>query len=141
MKKQTYIHNTPGRLRVRTEAVRNRPAAAEAVRALVAGTPHVYSVEANPLTGSITVRYDHARMDASTLLGILRGNGYLEGSATAVETRTIVEAGRPAAAGRAAVSMTPAEALLMQAAAAKVGQIVLSWTIERAIAAAIAGLL
>jgi hypothetical protein len=135
MRKQTYIHNTPGRLRVQTEAVRKRPAAAAAVRALIAGTPHVHSVEANPVTGSIVVRYDHARLDASVLLGILRGNGYVD---TAVETRTT---GNATAVSRPAVSMNPAQALLMEAAAAKVGQIVLRWTVERAIAAAIAGLL
>lgn len=139
MRKQTFIHNTPGRLRVRTEAVRKRPVAAAAVRALIAGTPHVHSVEANPLTGSITVRYDHARLEASTLLGILRGSGYLEGSGTAVETRAIGEA--KAVSRNTAVSMSPAQAFRMQAAVVKVGEMVLQWTIERAIAAAIAGLL
>jgi hypothetical protein len=91
VKKPNYIHNIPGRLRVRTEAVRNNSAAAAAARALLAATPHVLSVETNPLTGSITVHYDPAGLSAPPLLGILRRHGYLEGSGAAAQTGTVAQ--------------------------------------------------
>ncbi len=136
MNKQTYIHDVPGRLRVRTAAVRNNQPAAAAVRALLGATPHVFSVETNPLTGSITVRYDPARLSAAAILEVLRRNGYLEGAATVAQTHTIGQ--RPPAAG---FPLSPAQALFMQVAVPKMGQIILTWTIERALTAAIAGLL
>ncbi len=146
MKKQTYIHNLLGRLRVRTEAVRNNHPAAAAVRTLLADTPHVFSVETNPLTGSVTVRYDPARLSAAAILAILRRNGYLEGAATVVQTNTVIRPVRasrpgPARPSMAALPLTPAQSLLMQVAVPKMGQIILTWTIERALTAALAGLL
>ncbi|MCS6786418.1 MAG: hypothetical protein NZ524_05230 [Thiobacillaceae bacterium] len=72
-----YIHHVPGRLRVKSPGLKRNPhAAQEAVRYLqqVEGVMHT---EANPVTGSLLIHYDHNRVAAQTLLNSLRSLGHL----------------------------------------------------------------
>jgi copper chaperone CopZ len=74
----TYVHHVPGRLRVRIAAVkRNRQAADRAKRTLSA-LPGVVSAEANIVTGSVTLRYDPARISQDDLFDGLRRAGYAD---------------------------------------------------------------
>ncbi len=77
MKKELYIHHIPGRLRVRAGAFKNDRRAA-AVRRLLAGLPGVSSVETNSVTGSVTTRYDTARVTPAAILALLRRTGHLK---------------------------------------------------------------
>ena len=63
MKNDIYIHDSPGRLRVR--AVKNQARAAAEVQELLAAMPGVIWAQAHMVTGSM-------------VLGCLREHGYLE---------------------------------------------------------------
>lgn len=71
-----YIHHVPGRLRVRTAAVKGNEKQATAVKALLQSTEGVRTVAVNPLTGSVTVHYDEKSTNPSALLDVLSRQGY-----------------------------------------------------------------
>jgi copper chaperone CopZ len=78
-----FVHDIPGRLRVKIEYLKNHPERLEEIRTLlnVAG---VSSVRSNVLTGSTVVAYDPKIITSRALLDILKSNGYaidLENSA------------------------------------------------------------
>jgi len=129
MDNKIYIHDIPGRLRIRTEAIKRSEHAAAAVQELLHSTAGVLSAVANPLTGSITVTYDVSQLSSTSILELLRERGYL-----ATETEQCE---------RAAVPVQPsfASTLLMEVAAPKLGKMILGWTIEQALSAAVAALL
>jgi copper chaperone CopZ len=121
MKKEIYVHDIPGRLRVRTGAIKNDNRAAAAVRDLIKATPGVFSVETNPITGSITVRYDARRLSSKAILETLRREGFIGETAKASGGESV----RPVLTGQAV---------------SKVGRIVLGWALDRAISVAVASL-
>ncbi len=71
-----YVHHIPGRLRVRSAAVKKNEAKAGAVKALLADAPGVRSSEVNTLTGSIVVHYDPALTSGPAITAMLRERGY-----------------------------------------------------------------
>lgn len=71
-----YVHHIPGRLRVRSAAVKKNQVKAGAVKALLADAPGVRSSEVNTLTGSIVVHYDPALTSGPAITAILRERGY-----------------------------------------------------------------
>ena len=66
-----YIHDVPGRLRVKSPSFKSGPGLDAAERAL-AGTAGVTSVQGNPLTGSLLIHYDSDRLSGDRLKTILR---------------------------------------------------------------------
>ncbi len=82
-----YIHHIPGRLRIRIPTLRNNPQEIERVRNALAveGTT---TFNANPLTGSVIVTYDVARLSHQRLLEILKTNGvYCENRVTTMDAQ------------------------------------------------------
>ena len=73
-----YIHDIPGRLRVRTDAIKNDERAAAAVRRLLISIPASTMVETNTLTGSITVTYDPDSATAREMIVTLVRHRYLD---------------------------------------------------------------
>ena len=73
-----YVHNVPGRLRVKMPPLRNRPHRGERVRALLAGQSGVEAIAVNPLTGSVVVHYDSDRIDDQRILNVLRYSGLFD---------------------------------------------------------------
>ncbi len=71
-----YVHHIPGRLRVRSAAVKKDETKASAAKALLAGVPGVRSSEVNTLTGSIVVHYDPALTSGPAITTLLRERGY-----------------------------------------------------------------
>ncbi|MGA7260073.1 MAG: HMA2 domain-containing protein [Stellaceae bacterium] len=71
-----YVHFVPGRLRLKITTLKNRRRAAEA-EAYVAAIPMVTSAVANPLTGSLTINFDHRRLSIGDLWEKLRVLGYV----------------------------------------------------------------
>lgn len=71
-----YVHHIPGRLRIRSAAVKKNETKAGAAKALLAGVPGVRSSEVNTLTGSIVVHYDPALMSGPAVTALLRERGY-----------------------------------------------------------------
>ena len=73
------IHQTPGRLRIRTPLVKYDVAQASAARALLVCIDGVTSVRCSTGTGSITVAYDVYAVTAASLINALARQGYLAG--------------------------------------------------------------
>lgn len=70
----SYIHHTPGRLRIRVPALKNDAEKIEFVKTILSidGTT---ALKANPLTGSVTVKYDPQQLKGDRLLAILSQYG------------------------------------------------------------------
>jgi copper chaperone CopZ len=67
-----YLHNIPGRLRVKTPQVKGNEARAEEVRRMLLTIEGVADVCINTVTGSILVQYDSGRVNHRELLEALR---------------------------------------------------------------------
>jgi hypothetical protein len=71
-----YMHDLPGRLRVRSPLFRKNSESATAVKNSLESADGVRSVTVNLLTGSVTIQYDGARTTTTaTLLDILKAHG------------------------------------------------------------------
>jgi cation transport ATPase len=71
-----YVHFVPGRLRIKIAELRHRRNAAEA-EANVGAIAIVKSAVVNPMTGSLTIVYDHQRASIDDLRESLRAQGYV----------------------------------------------------------------
>ena len=70
-----YVHNIPGRLRVRIPSLRNDPLKLEKVKTIldIDGTKNI---KVNVLTGSIVIKYHPEAVNARSLLDGLKSKGY-----------------------------------------------------------------
>jgi hypothetical protein len=66
-----YVHQVPGRLRVRIPLLRHQPVKCEQVVDTLAGRRGIHKIKVNPLTGSVVVNYDAAEIDEDIILNIL----------------------------------------------------------------------
>jgi copper chaperone CopZ len=73
-----YIHHVPGRLRVRTLALKRDEARARTVEQVLQTIEGVTAVRANAVTGSITVNYQRDVVNSDTILDLLAARGYYE---------------------------------------------------------------
>jgi Heavy metal associated domain 2 len=71
-----YVHFVPGRLRLKTTALKSHRRAAEA-EANVAAIPMVTAAVANPVTGSLTINFDRHQLSIADLWEKLRTLGYV----------------------------------------------------------------
>jgi Heavy metal associated domain 2 len=74
-----YIHFVPGRLRLKISEFRDRRRAAEA-QSYVSAIPAVKSAVTNPITGSLTINFDHRELSIRDLWARLRAQGYVSTS-------------------------------------------------------------
>lgn len=79
----SYVHHVPGRLRVRTAAVKGSEEKAASVTTLLQSASGVSSVAANPVTGSVTIHYDQQVTDHVRLMELLNERGYSVGQPVA----------------------------------------------------------
>lgn len=70
-----YMHHVPGRLRLRIARLKGNGHSAQVARDVAASVPGVYDATANPLTGSLIVRYDHRRIALEDLWAALHAQG------------------------------------------------------------------
>ena len=75
-----YVHNIPGRLRVKTPIVKGDPDTAEDIRKILETVVGIDSTAVRPLTGSVIINYDSKTVDSATILDILRRKGYFDAS-------------------------------------------------------------
>lgn len=73
-----YVHNVPGRLRVKLPSLKERPAKAAAVERLFSDREGVEAVSANPITGSVVTRYDAEIVSPEKILTALRMHRFLD---------------------------------------------------------------
>jgi copper chaperone CopZ len=67
----TYLHALDGRVRVRLSRIRGDRRTAARLRAKLRALSGVTAVDANPLTGSVLVEYDSARLAADDIFDLL----------------------------------------------------------------------
>jgi copper chaperone CopZ len=70
-----YIHQTPGRVRVRSNAFRCRAGQTRVAEQQLKALPGVYGVRINPHAGSITVQFDCTQTNPETVLNALESVG------------------------------------------------------------------
>ena len=73
-----YIHDIPGRLRVKIKAVRGNPSLGNHIEDLLAGAWGVTSVSVRTTTGSVIVTYDPQILDAKRILNFLAEHGHIQ---------------------------------------------------------------
>ncbi len=73
-----YLHEIPGRLRVKIPDLKRNPQSAWDVQVLLKNLPGVKSISANTITGSIIVHYDQRLMNTAAIVNILAREGYID---------------------------------------------------------------
>lgn len=82
-----YLHHVPGRIRVRSMAVKRNPAKAETVRAALSGLDGVHEVDVRTVTGSITINYDADVTSMQDIVGLMKARGYIAATAPTQTTQ------------------------------------------------------
>lgn len=75
-----YVHDVPGRLRIKTPVVKNNRNAADQVENLLLTVAGVGNVSINLTTGSCLVNYDPAKAKRDDILSVLTTKGYFDPS-------------------------------------------------------------
>ena len=72
-------HHLPGRLRLRSDALKGNAQAIEEARQHLAQMSGVTATSANPITGSVLLEYDPEIISPSKVSDVLAGHGYILG--------------------------------------------------------------
>jgi hypothetical protein len=67
-----YVHDVPGRLRVKIPLLKGNPSKADEVQRLLTGVGGVRNTSFNPLTGSLIVVYDPESLASEKILDLLK---------------------------------------------------------------------
>jgi copper chaperone CopZ len=73
-----YVHDIPGRLRVKSPLIKNNETVAAAVKELLKGVDGVDSVNVNLTTGSCLVSYCPKTTNNCAIIGALQDEGYFD---------------------------------------------------------------
>ncbi len=73
-----YLHNVPGRLRVKIPSIKHLNHKAKKVESLFEFKEGIERVRANAVTGSLTINYDPELVSVDQLLAVLKEHGHLE---------------------------------------------------------------
>lgn len=75
-----YVHNVPGRLRVKTPAVKRNKDVADEIRKTLSTINGIATVDINLTTGSILINYNPATVQYKDIVGMLQRKGYFDTS-------------------------------------------------------------
>ncbi|CAN2042133.1 Heavy-metal-associated domain-containing protein [Candidatus Magnetomoraceae bacterium gMMP-15] len=75
-----YIHNIPGRLRIRIPSVKKRDNKNNEIQKLFWSLDGIDRVSVNKTTGSVVVKYDSKMVQADHIIEIFMKNNYLDTS-------------------------------------------------------------
>ena len=73
-----YIHDTPGRLRIRIAAVRGNTSLGNQIEDLLTNIWGITGVSVRTTTGSIIIKYDPQILNANRILNFLADHGHIE---------------------------------------------------------------
>ena len=73
-----YLHEIPGRLRVKIPNLKRNPQSARDIQVLLKNLPGIESISTNTVTGSIIVRYDPELVNAGAIVNVLAREGYID---------------------------------------------------------------
>lgn len=75
-----YIHNVPGRLRIKSPIIKNNKKAVENLKKSLSMLYGVATVDINPTTGSILINYNSKKINHLEIVNILQQKGYFDTS-------------------------------------------------------------
>ncbi|MCX8030260.1 MAG: heavy-metal-associated domain-containing protein [Thermodesulfovibrionales bacterium] len=75
-----YIHNVPGRLRIKSPFLKNNKNAANDVVSSLNNLSGVDSIDVNLTTGSLLINYDLREIKHTVIVELLEGKGYFNSS-------------------------------------------------------------
>ncbi|HTZ40536.1 MAG TPA: hypothetical protein VMB77_10275 [Syntrophales bacterium] len=87
-----YLHEVPGRMRVKSPLVKNNPRAANDIKNLLSLIHGVNSTEFNLTTGSVLIYYHPGKLHRSDLLNLLTEKGYFDRSKAVTNDQVIQNA-------------------------------------------------
>lgn len=73
-----YIHNTPGRLRLKIPSLKRNMPKIQEISLLLKERPGIEFLEINEITGSLKINYDRQKTDSKDLLKLLSEEGYVD---------------------------------------------------------------
>lgn len=75
-----YIHNVPGRLRIKSPVIKNNKNIANELKKSLSTLYGVATVDINPITGSILINYNSKSVKHTDIVDILQRKGYFDAS-------------------------------------------------------------
>ena len=75
-----YIHNVPGRLRLKSPAVKRNKNSADELKMALSTMQGIATVDINLTTGSILVNYNPGMLDYRDIVSLLQRKGYFDTS-------------------------------------------------------------
>ncbi len=85
-----YVHNVPGRLRVKIPVLKNNPDKALEIRRILK-IEGIADIRENAVTGSVVIAYRQDRLQAADILNILQAHGLFDRN-RAVDSDTHISA-------------------------------------------------
>jgi hypothetical protein len=87
-----YLHDVPGRMRVKSPRVKNNPRVANDIKQLLSLIHGVNSTEFNLTTGSVLIHYHPEKLDRKDLINLLSEKGYFDRSKAVTNDQVIQSA-------------------------------------------------
>lgn len=84
-----YIHNVPGRLRVKTPSIKGNQTTAEDLQEILRKIEGIDSTAVNLLTGSIVINYNCRIVAPEEILNALKQTGYVDPSSAITNDQVI----------------------------------------------------
>lgn len=75
-----YIHNVPGRLRLKSPLVRKNSGAADDIKKTLSTIQGIATVDINLTTGSVLINYNPKQINHKDIAGLLQRKGYFDQS-------------------------------------------------------------
>jgi copper chaperone CopZ len=73
-----YMHNVPGRLRVKSPQLKRNSAAADDLKKALSTIQGIATVDFNLTTGSLLINYNHRTAKPEDIIGLLERKGYFD---------------------------------------------------------------
>ncbi|MCL0074683.1 heavy-metal-associated domain-containing protein [Thermodesulfovibrionales bacterium] len=75
-----YIHNVPGRLRVKSPAIKNNATAVDELKMALSTIEGIATTDINLITGSLLVNYNPKAVKQNDIVAVLERRGYFDAS-------------------------------------------------------------
>lgn len=75
-----YLHNVPGRLRLKSPLVRRNNEAASEIKKALSSISGIATVDINLITGSILINYNTKAVNYKDIVALLQRKGYFDAS-------------------------------------------------------------
>lgn len=108
-----YIHNVPGRIRIKSPAIKKNKNVADELKKILSTMNGIATVDINLTTGSLLVNYNAKMASEKEIIGVLQRKGYFDTSKAETNDEYIHGAARKAGniVGRAVLGAFVQEAL------------------------------